>query len=65
MSKTHRGKPLKAETPQSGRGKCPLCRRTGVKLLYEYEFDGKKFELCKQCNSAAKSGKIKEAIALT
>jgi len=63
MSKTHRGKPLKTETPQSGRGKCPLCRRTGVKLLYEYELDGKKLVLCKQCNSATKSGKFKEAIA--
>ncbi|CAD7837270.1 hypothetical protein S1OALGB6SA_1819 [Olavius algarvensis spirochete endosymbiont] len=65
MSKAHRGKTLKAETPQSGRGKCPLCRRTGVKLLYEYEIDEKKLVLCKQCNSAVKSGKFKEAIVPT
>jgi len=63
MAKAHRGKALKAETPRSGRGKCPSCRRTGVKLLYEHEIDGKKFVLCKQCNSAAKSGEHKEASA--
>jgi len=63
MSKAHRGRPLKTETPGSGRGECPLCKRSGIKLLYEHEVDGKKLVICKQCNSAVKAGKFKEAIA--
>lgn len=42
MSKAHRGTPLKREKPQSGRGKCPITGRSGVKLLYEVELEGKK-----------------------
>ncbi len=63
MSKAHRGSPLKSETPGSGRGSCPLCKRSGIKLLYTYEADEKKIVLCKQCNAAVKNGKFKEAIA--
>lgn len=47
MSKAHRGRPLKDETPNSGRGKCPVTGRTGVKLLYEMEIDGKKVMVSK------------------
>ena len=64
MSKVHRGRPLREETPGSSRGSCPLCKRSGIKLLYEYEVDEKKLVLCKQCNSAVKTGKFKEAIAV-
>ena len=63
MSKAHRGRPLKEENPGSGRGNCPLCKRSGIKLLYTYEVDDKKLVICKQCNSAVKAGKFKEAIA--
>jgi hypothetical protein len=35
------------ETPNSGRGKCPVTGRTGVKLLYEHEIDGKKTMISK------------------
>ena len=63
MSKAHRGTPLKQEVPGSGRGSCPLCRRTGIKLLYEYEVNEKKFMLCKPCSAAVKRGKLKEAVA--
>lgn len=47
MSKAHRGTPLKMETPGSGRGKCPVTGRTGVKLLYEHEIDGQKVMISK------------------
>ncbi len=47
MSKAHRGRPLKEETPNSGRGKCPITGRTGVKLLYEHEIDGSKVMVSK------------------
>jgi len=63
MSKAHRGKPLKEESRRSARGDCPLCKRSAIKLLYQHEIDNKKFTICKQCHSAVKSGKLKEAIA--
>ena len=47
MSKAHRGRPLKREKPQSGRGTCPITGRSGVKLLYEAEVDGKKVMVSK------------------
>ncbi len=47
MSKAHRGKPLREETPNSGRGKDPISGRTGVKLVYEVEVDGKKMMVSK------------------
>ncbi len=33
MSTTHRGKGVK-DMPNRGRGTCPICKRTGAKLLY-------------------------------
>lgn len=47
MGKTHRGVLLKKEVPRSGRGYCEVTRRTGVKLLYDYEFNGKKIKVSK------------------
>ena len=52
MSKAHRGTPLKKETPGSGRGKCPITGRTGVKLLYEQEIDGVKVMVSKHGKAA-------------
>lgn len=63
MSKAHRGTPLKQENPGSGRGICPLCRRSGIKLLYEYEVNEKKLHICKPCSAAVKNGKFKETVA--
>jgi hypothetical protein len=63
MSKAHRGRPLKEEHKGNPRGNCPLCKRSAIKMLYSHEVDGKKFTVCKQCNSAVKAGKFKEAIA--
>lgn len=47
MSKAHRGRPLKEETAGAGRGYCPVTKKTGVKLLYEVEIDGKKVMVSK------------------
>ena len=52
MSKAHRGTPLKNETPRSGRGTCPITKRTGVKLLYEQEIDGVKVMVSKHGKAA-------------
>lgn len=50
MSKAHRGKGI-AELAAGGRGTCPKCGRTGVKLLYEHEIDGAKAKICKNCKA--------------
>lgn len=47
MGKTHRGVSLKKEVPRSGRGYCKVTKRSGVKLLYDYEFEGKKIKVSK------------------
>jgi hypothetical protein len=62
MSKSHRGSGIR-ELESQGRGKCPVCKRTGIKLMYEHEVNGKKINVCKQCNAAIKNGKAEEQLA--
>jgi hypothetical protein len=50
MSKAHRGKGI-AELAAGGRGECPVCKRSGVKLLYEQEIEGAKTKICKNCKA--------------
>jgi len=50
MSKAHRGKGIR-ELPNQARGVCPVCKREGVKLVYEQEVDGKKTKICKTCKA--------------
>jgi len=50
MSKTNRGSGLRDQV-RSGRGKCPQCGRTGIKVVYEVEKDGAKLNICKQCKA--------------
>ena len=62
MSKNHRGSGL-YEKIRRGRGTCPVCRRTGVKLLYSHEVEGKKsIEICKICRAAIAHGKKTDAL---
>ena len=56
MAKPHRGKGIR-ELFASGRGTCPVCTKTGIKLLYEQEADGLKVKVCKPCKAAIKHGK--------
>jgi hypothetical protein len=55
MSKAHRGKGLR-ETAARGRGICPVCKREGVKVLYEQEIEGEgqKVKICKTCKATAR-----------
>lgn len=62
MSKAHRGKGLREEA-KGGRGACPLCKRTGVKVVYEITANEKKVKICKECNKAVAHGKKQEALA--
>jgi hypothetical protein len=56
MPKAHRGKGLR-ELASRGRSDCPVCKRTGVKLLYEVDAGGQKVKVCKICKAAIKHGK--------
>ena len=56
MSKAHRGKGIR-ELSSRGRGKCPVCERQNVKILYDQEAAGKKVKVCKTCKAAIKHGK--------
>lgn len=50
MSKAHRGKGLR-EVANHGRGTCPICKRDGVKAVYEQEVEGQKLKICKTCKA--------------
>jgi len=60
MGKTHRGFGVR-EMQNRGRGTCPVCKRTGIKVVYEHEIDGKKVMICKQCRAALTHKAKKEA----
>ena len=56
MSKAHRGKGLRDQVA-GGRGTCPVCKREGVKVLYEQEIDGNKVKICKMCKATSANKK--------
>ncbi len=58
MAKSHRGSGIRDQV-SNGRGTCPVCRRTGIKVLYEKEIGGAKKQICKQCDAALKRGTLK------
>ena len=41
--------------PAHGRGTCPLCKSTGIKVVYEKEVDGQTLNICKFCAAALKN----------
>lgn len=56
MAKTHRGKGL-ITAVKGGRAKCPVCGRTGVKVVYEIQHKEKTIKICKNCKASIASGK--------
>ena len=60
MSKAHRGKGLH-ETFNRGRGTCPICKKTGVKVIYEQEVDGANQNICKVCKAMLENKKASTA----
>lgn len=53
MAKSTRGKGL-WKTRSRGRGICPICLSTRVKLLYSVtNSEGKLLKVCKKCNSVS------------
>lgn len=63
MSKAHRGRPLKEEEANAARGKCPVTGKTGVKLVYEHEIDGKKMMISKAAKATLANQRRREARA--
>lgn len=61
MAKAHRGAGIRDQV-SNGRGSCPLCKRTGIKVMYEREANNKKVVVCKQCEAALKNGHMTEAL---
>ncbi|BFH20850.1 hypothetical protein WJ0W_001134 [Paenibacillus melissococcoides] len=52
MAKNKRGKSL-WKVPARGRGTCPVCSSTRIKLLYSRtKSDGKELKVCKKCYQA-------------
>jgi rRNA maturation endonuclease Nob1 len=50
MAKNKRGRGIKATL--NWRGTCPLCSRTGVKLLWDKTTEaGAKLKVCKRCGN--------------
>lgn len=48
-TKQHRGKTL-IKLPSHGRGTCPVCKTTRIKVLYTINTeDGNKLTVCKRC----------------
>ncbi|MDN4069486.1 hypothetical protein QYF50_16420 [Paenibacillus vini] len=53
MSKSKRGKALWI-LPSRGRGTCPVCRSTRIKLLYtKMSSSGQALKVCKKCFNAS------------
>ncbi len=53
MAKAHRGAGIRDQV-KNGRGTCPSCNRTAIKVMYEVEIDGNKSKVCKQCSAKLK-----------
>lgn len=52
MPKTRRGRAL-WKVPARGRGTCPICLETRIKLLYtKTKSNGEQVHVCKRCSSA-------------
>ena len=34
---------------------CPICKKDGLKILYEQTIDGQNVKICKICNAALKN----------
>ncbi|MCU6707254.1 hypothetical protein M6D81_00915 [Paenibacillus sp. J5C_2022] len=53
MAKAKRGRAL-WRLPARGRGTCPICQATRIKLLYPLvKSDGTKLTVCKRCSKKA------------
>ena len=61
MGKTHRGKGLK-ELVHQGRNVCPVCKRTGIKVVFEAQVKDKTIKVCKTCKASISHGKMQKEL---
>ena len=61
MGKTHRGKGLKDQV-RNGRGVCPVCKRTAVKVVFEAQIKEKTVKVCKICKATLGHGKVQTEV---
>lgn len=61
MGKTHRGKGLKDQV-NHGRGVCPVCKRTAVKVVFEAQIKDKTVKVCKTCKATLSHVKIQKEV---
>jgi len=45
-----------------GRGLCPLCKRTAVKVIYDAQVKDKTIKVCKTCKAALSHGKYQQEV---
>jgi hypothetical protein len=63
MAKNHRGIGVRRlKLYNQGRGACPVCKRTGVKVIYNRDLNNKKINVCKRCNAALGHGKLQHLV---
>jgi hypothetical protein len=61
MAKGHRGKGL-ATLVRQGRDTCPVCKRTGIKVVFEVTVKEKPLKVCKTCKAAIGHGKMQKEL---
>jgi hypothetical protein len=61
MAKGHRGKGL-ASLVRQGRDTCPVCKRTGVKVVFEVTVKEKQIKVCKTCKATIGHGKMQKEV---
>jgi hypothetical protein len=61
MGKTHRGKGLMEQVRQ-GRSACPVCKRTGIKVVFEVTVKEKTIKVCKTCKASIAHGKMQKEV---
>jgi hypothetical protein len=61
MAKTHRGKGLNTQVSH-GRGECPVCKRTAIKVIFEVQVKDKTIKVCKTCKAAIGHGKLQKEV---
>jgi len=49
MAKNHRGKGIR-NLPAHGRGECPICHHTAIKITHELKTGDKTLKVCKICS---------------
>ncbi len=50
------------EQVRQGRSVCPVCKRTGVKVVFEVQVKDKTVKVCKTCKASIGHGKMQKEV---